>query len=663
MKLSNVILLGEGELHRRAGAQLDSVCCLFPEESKNLAAFVGSHEVALILSAHDTWQPALHEAINRASLESGVPWLRCFVRQGEGILGPFVLPGVSGCSECCETRLAATMVGKAGFQHLKDFHRDETRARADCWRGSGAIDTLVQLLISEVSAFIKLKSSPRTVNAIYTLNLSNLRCGLHRFLPNPICRACGNLPADSRQQACVRLEPRRKLSSKTLRVSTLAERLERWKTLFCDSRTGLISGSYPEYSSDLFASSLAYLAVSQLDEQHSASGRTLNFNTSEAVGIAEALERYSMLQPYAKRTVVRASYRALKDQALNPESLCLHSDEQHARPGFPFLRYSPDLEINWVWGYSFLQQRPILVPEQCVYLRRLYDDIAPDNRFVSESSNGAAAGGCLEEAILHGILEVVERDAFLITWYGRLKIPTVDPFTAADKEIHLMLDKIKEKGYDFHAFDMTFDFAIPCLWAMVVNRNDDGRIKTLCVARAHLDMEEALKGVILELAAMIEPRQKEFQQGRGRALRLANDPLAVTELLDHSLLYMLPEVFDRFDFLFQANEKPRSLKTDFPNHAFRLSPQDLTADLEGVLRRFLDRGMDVVVVDITTPEQVLAELRAVKVLIPGTLPMSFGHQLQRLRGAHRLHSVPAACGYASSPATGQGLNPHPHPFP
>jgi ribosomal protein S12 methylthiotransferase accessory factor len=663
MKPSNVILLGEGELHRRAFEELDSLCRLFPEEPKNLAAFLGSHDVALILSVHDTWQPALHEAINQASLESGVPWLRCFVRHGEGILGPLVLPGVSGCCECCETRLSATMVGKQGFQRLKDLYRDEAHARADSWCGSGAIDTLARLLISEVSAFIKVKPSPHTVNAIYTLNLSNLMCGLHRFLPNPICKSCMNLPPDSKQQAYIRLQPRRKLSPKTLRVSTLIERLERWKALLCDSRTGLIAASCPEYKSDLFASSLSILAVSQLDEQHSASGRTLNFDASHVVGIAEALERYSILQPYGKRTVVRGSYHSLKDQALDPESLCLHSDEQYESPGFPFMRYSPDLEINWVWGYSFSQQRPILVPEQCVYLRKLYDDIATDNRFVSETSNGAAAGGCLEEAILHGILEIVERDAFLITWYGCLKIPPIDPFSAADKEIHLMLDKIKEKGYDFHAFDMTFDFAIPCLWAMVVNRNDDGRIKTLCVARAHLDMEEALKGVILELAAMIEPRQKEFQEGRQRALRLVDYPFEVTQLLDHSLIYMLPEVFGRFDFLFEANEKPRSLKTDYSRDAFSLSTQDLTADLESVLRRFLDRGMDVIAVDITTPEQALAELCAVKVVIPGTLPMSFGHQLQRLKGARRLYSVPAACGYASPPATGEGLNPHPHPFP
>ena len=39
---------------------------------------------------------------------------------------------------------------------------------------------------------------------------------------------------------------------------------------------------------------------------------------------------------------------------------------------------------------------------------------------VYETSNGCALGGCFEEATAHGLLEVAERDAFLITWYGRM---------------------------------------------------------------------------------------------------------------------------------------------------------------------------------------------------------------------------------------------------
>ena len=71
--------------------------------------------------------------------------------------------------------------------------------------------------------------------------------------------------------------------------------------------------------------------------------------------------------------------------------------------GFPFTEFDPDRPIDWVWGYSFLQERPILVPELLAY----YSLGGRSQGFVYETSNGCALGGSLEEAILYGIFEVV----------------------------------------------------------------------------------------------------------------------------------------------------------------------------------------------------------------------------------------------------------------
>lgn len=66
------------------------------------------------------------------------------------------------------------------------------------------------------------------------------------------------------------------------------------------------------------------------------------------------------------------------------------------------------------------QNRPILVPESIAYYSLGHRDA-----YVYETSNGCAIGGSLEEAIFHGILEVVERDAFLLTWYAELPLPAL----------------------------------------------------------------------------------------------------------------------------------------------------------------------------------------------------------------------------------------------
>jgi ribosomal protein S12 methylthiotransferase accessory factor len=85
------------------------------------------------------------------------------------------------------------------------------------------------------------------------------------------------------------------------------------------------------------------------------------------------------------------------------------------------------------------------------------------------------------------------------------------------------------------------------------------------------------------------------------------------------------------------------------------------------MARYLHSGLDIIVVDQTTPEQRRGAFRCVKVIIPGLLPMTFGHAMRRITGFERLYHP-----YASSnlmPAcrrqslTDADINLYPHPFP
>jgi ribosomal protein S12 methylthiotransferase accessory factor len=78
------------------------------------------------------------------------------------------------------------------------------------------------------------------------------------------------------------------------------------------------------------------------------------------------------------------------------------------------------------------------------------------------------------------------------------------------------------------------------------------------------------------------------------------------------------------------------------------SNADIGADLDEAVRRFAAAGMDVVAVDTTSMEQTAGGFRCVKVIAPGSVPMTFGHTARRVTGLPRLSEV---------------RNPHPHPFP
>ena len=115
---------------------------------------------------------------------------------------------------------------------------------------------------------------------------------------------------------------------------------------------------------------------------------------------------------------------------------------------------------------------------------------------------------------------------------------------------------------------------------------------------------------------------------------------------EHSLLYACPEVRHRLDFLWAGDTTPfRAPDSDFL-HA------DLREDMQALIHRYLDSGLDVIIVDQTTPEHRSESLHCVKAIVPGTLPMTFGHDYRRLDGLPRLSRL----------LTG-AINDQPHPFP
>ncbi|SFJ57163.1 ribosomal protein S12 methylthiotransferase accessory factor [Thermoflavimicrobium dichotomicum] len=126
------------------------------------------------------------------------------------------------------------------------------------------------------------------------------------------------------------------------------------------------------------------------------------------------------------------------------------------------------------------------------------------------------------------------------------------------------------------------------------------------------------------------------------------------------MLYSLPQAEERLQFLLDENRPLRTFDEEFKRKARHA---DLTDDLKDILQVFRRLNLDVIVVDQTTPEIMRNGLHCVKVLIPGMLPMTFGHHLTRVTGIERVLRVPVELGYAKQPLTLEQLNPHPHPFP
>lgn len=421
---------------------------------------------------------------------------------------------------------------------------------------------------------------------------------------------------------------------------------------YLGQKTGFLNGKAIDLTTP-FADVVVNLPLLQGDE--GTAGRTLSYESSELTAILEGLERYCGLTPRGKKTVVHDSYNNVKDYAINPEIVGTHSKEQYALPRFPFKKFNPKRKIDWVWGYSFMKEEPILVPELLSYY-----SLGCGHGYVYETSNGCALGGSLEEAIFYGILEIVERDSFLMTWYAQLPLPRLDPKSAKDQELDLMIERMSlVGGYDLHLYNSTMENGIPSIVAIAKNRKDHG-LNLICAAGAHLDPVRAVKSAVHELAGMMLTLDKKFEDNYAQIMKMLLDNNLVKQMDDHGMLYGLRQAEERLKFLLDDN---RPLKTFEEEFKWETNHLDLTNDLKDILQVFKQLNLDVIVVDQTTSEIKRNGLSCVKVLIPGMLPMTFGNHLKRLNGLDRVLKVPVKMGYTKKPLKPEQLNPYPHPFP
>lgn len=616
----------------------------------------------LLITASDGWDCRAYERTQALSMGHGMSWLPVRTELGRAVIGPCYTPGAVGCVTCAELRrsLADDHFAVRQSVRQKDVLLAEQPSR---WLTALTARTVAAVTAAEVSRWAGPQSG-RTRCALLYVDLGTLAVSVHRFLPDPLCPVCGTLPADSPEAARIALRPRPKPAPGAYRVRQLGDAdLDRLRETYVDGETGLIRRTERFPSGGLAVGAAAMRTRSRAGAE-SSWGRTVRYRTSELVAVLEALERYGGMTPGGRRSVVRASFAEVRDTAVDPRALGLYAPDQYARPGFHFPPFDAARVCRWVWGYSLARHEPILVPRAYAYYGTHHTD-PDDPSFAFETSNGCALGSCLEEAILYGILEVVERDAFLMTWYTRMPAERIDLSSAQDRSIPTLAQVIEaETGYRVLAFDITMEHGIPSVWAMAVCPPGAGQPALACSAGAHLHPEQAVSGALCELGPILADLIERYPGIAERGRAMVSDPSLVTTMDDHPVLYASHEAATRLEFL-TASAQSRSFSDIQARHgtADAFQNTDLTDDVTEMVRRLWGHGLDVIVVDQTTPEHRAGGFCCVKVIIPGTLPMTFGHANRRIQGLPRLLEVPRLLGYRDKALLPQDINPHPHPFP
>ena len=371
-----------------------------------------------------------------------------------------------------------------------------------------------------------------------------------------------------------------------------------------------------------------------------------------ASAIGEAVERYCSADCPLEETVF-ATYNEVASDAVHPSKFGLFSESQYKSPGFPFKPFTTDSPITWTWGYSLQRKRATLVPACFTYLPFRINRALGETYIGDGTSTGLACGNSIEEAICSGIGELVERDALACFWLNRLPLPHIE-IDEASSIYKLFKEKFDLPGLRYYVCEATTDLGLPVVFSLLVGESTLGRMVN-AGSQANLSPQGAALKSMTE-AAQGRPYLRFIVQQNPRKA-YTGEFSTVNSFHDHAIFYTkAPQHFDALDFL----TSPRPTK---PLSEIRdCSTGSVRGDIEFYLSQLRKHDIDVIVVDLTTPDIADVGFNVVRVITPGLQLLHGDHRFPFL-GGKRLYSVAEALGYRNGPVKEEELNPYPHPLP
>lgn len=607
-----------------------------------------------VIVTHDYLQADL-AAINQRNLDRRRPWL--LVKPVGTILwiGPLIYPGQTGCWDCLSQRLRENRPIESFIQR----HNSQT-SLVDM--PLSTLPSIVQnglsMTATEILKWIVQGHNKALEGQLMTFDTLTLKTQYHRLVKRPQCKSCGILPTKHRKPKPIIIGHRKKRFTVDggHRCVTPQETLKRYRH-HISPITGVVR-DLSKLSQDLTGFTSTYCAkhhfVSAFDDLKGlaqnlggrSAGKGKTDAQAKASGFCEAIERYSgVFQGDEIR--IQGSYQSLGDLAIHPNECMGFSDDQYRDRKFwnaqcesPFqyvpVRFDEEKQIDWTPIWSMTHGGFKYLPTAYCYFgypKSLQSGCWAD-------TNGCAAGNTIEEAILQGFMELVERDSIAIWWYNQISRPGVDLSSFGDPYFQTLLDFYHSLQRELWVVDITGDLNIPT-FAAISRRYSPGNNHLnettedivlgfgthfdakLAVQRALTEVNQTLPAVMqanpdgsTQYATSADPSVLEWWQ----TATVANQP------------YLLPD-----------HHQPTRRLEDYPivNH------NDLFDDINLCQNRIEQKGMELLVLDQTRPD---IGLRVVKVVVPG-----MRHFWKRLDQG-RLYDVPVQLGWLKQPKPETELN-------
>lgn len=653
-----------GDASRRlARSRLGVVTCGAISEECHAAVIRAAEALGLVID-HD--EPELNVVatddylreeladVNDRALRSGTPYLLVKPVGTRPWVGPMVDPRHSACWECLAVRLRDNRPIERFVLRHQGRSSPLVTSRGTLTTTSAAA---VQIAVTEVAKWL---ATGRTAvgGSLLTVDTVSWATEQHPVTKRPQCQACGdpaNHPSPGRGALVLTSRSKAFTSDGGHRTCSPEETIRTYQR-HVSPVTGAITGInrltgdgddvlHAYSAGHNFALGYGSISLLRKSLRSNSGGKGATDAQARASAMCEALERYSGVYR-GDEWRRRATFTAMGDRALRPNDCMLYSEaqfreratlnRQERRYQFVPAPFDEQAEVDWTPLWSLTESRAKYLPT--AYLYYGYNDahgldVRYGAGFAWADSNGTAAGNTLEEAILQGFMEVIERDSVALWWFSRVERPRVDLSGFDEPYFEALRECLERRGREMWVLDITSDLGVPS-FAAVSRRVDSAGEQVVVGFGAHFEAR---------LAAL-------------RALTEVNQFLVAFDHVDNNLADNLafdPDALNWWSTATLENQPYLVPKAGPPRTAADyadLSSDDLRQDVLTCSRLVQRHGMEALVLDQTRPDIGLA---VVKVVVPG-----MRHFWSRLAPG-RLYDVPVQLGWLQRPLDEGELNPIP----
>ena len=620
------------------------------DETGVVAAEKGA-EPALAVFVTDDYLAESHAATNRRHIESGVPWTLVRPTGLRTLMGPVFRPrdADAPCWKCLEHRMRGN--GETD-NYLRNAFGETARIPASPVPPPFG-RAVLGLAAVEIARWIVLGDPAPLRDHVHSLDSLGPQAARHKTMRRPQCPACGqeDLHRPDRAPAPLRLRsnPKPIRNSGGLRSARPVETVRKYRHLISPvsgvvTELARVGDETDPWLHVYWAGSNLALRNESVHTLRSSlrsksSGKGASPEQAEASALCEAVERYSGVF-HGDEIRRRARFSDFSDgDAIHPNAVQNFSDRQyeHAdeinarRMRFNYVpqRFDADAEMDWSPAWSLTAGRHRWLPTSMLYFSA---PLKGKPVYCPPDSNGCAAGNTLEEAILQGFFELVERDAFACWWYNRVALPEVDLESFDDPYLSGARGYYRAHNRELWVLDATNDLGVPAFVA-VSRRTDKEAQDIIYAGGAHSDPYVATMRALCELNQHLSAVRDAGADGSGY---LVDDPEANAwwrdaKIGDHPWLAPAPDASCRG-------------MADYP------APQvdDLRDEVERCRAIVESRGMEFLALDQTRPDIGMPVARTI---VPG-----MRHFWARFAPG-RLYDVPVELGWRDAPLAEEDLNP------